>query len=101
MMGGKVEVICVFGDDYVVIGKLVVDFVKVFISGWDVKFKLIIDNIVVDEVVFWKIICLILSGVFDWENCSRVIVIGDVVYLMIFVGGFGVNIVVRDLELLG
>jgi 2-polyprenyl-6-methoxyphenol hydroxylase-like FAD-dependent oxidoreductase len=100
-MGGKAEVIRAPGDDYAVIGKPAADLAKALTSGWDAKFKPIIDNIVVDEAAFWKITCSTPSGVPDWENCSRVTVIGDAVHSMTPAGGLGANTAVRDSELLG
>ena len=53
------------------------------------------------EAAFWKITCSTPTGVPEWENESRVTVIGDAAHSMTPAGGIGANTAVRDSALLG
>jgi 2-polyprenyl-6-methoxyphenol hydroxylase-like FAD-dependent oxidoreductase len=100
-MGGTPGTIRAPNDNYALIGKPAADLAKELTRGWDDKFKPLMDEMNVEEAAFWKITCSSPSGVPEWENCSRVTVIGDAVHSMTPAGGLGANTAVRDSELLG
>lgn len=88
-------------DDFSLVGEPAANIAKQIAANWHPRVKNLIDQMDVKEAAFWKITCSSPSGVPEWENESRVTVIGDAVHSMTPAGGIGANTAVRDSALLG
>ncbi|EPS37840.1 hypothetical protein H072_8481 [Dactylellina haptotyla CBS 200.50] len=100
-MGGPPGSIPVPNNDYTIIGKRAADIAQEATKDWHPRFKPLFERMDVPEAAFWKITCSSPSGVPQWQNQSRVTVIGDAVHSMTPAGGIGANTAVRDSALLG
>lgn len=100
-MGGQPGAIKAPNDDYSLIGKPAAEIAKALTANWHPRIKPLFDQMVESEAAFWKITCSTPTGVPEWQNESRVTVIGDAVHSMTPAGGMGANTAVRDSALLG
>lgn len=100
-MGAQPGVVKAPNDDYSSIGSPAAKIAKSLTTKWHPSLRPLFDEMPDSEAAFWKITCSTPSGVPDWENQSRVTVIGDAVHSMTPAGGIGANTAVRDSALLG
>lgn len=105
-------------DSDVMIGDPAAKIAKLLTADWHPRLKPLFDNMVDSEAAFWKITCSTPSGVPQWQNESRVTVVGDSVHsmtpageltrtmtimakLLTHTGGLGANTAMRDSAVLG
>ncbi|KFX95376.1 hypothetical protein O988_05812 [Pseudogymnoascus sp. VKM F-3808] len=88
-------------NDDSTIGIPAAEMAKAITADWHPRVKPLFDQMVDSEAAFWKITCSTPTGVPEWENQSRVTVIGDAAHSMTPAGGIGANTAVRDSALLG
>ena len=100
-MAAQPGVIRAPNDDYTLIGAPAAAIAKSLTTDWHPNVKPLFEEMVESEAAFWKISCSTPSGVPQWQNQSRVTVIGDAVHSMTPAGGIGANTAVRDSALLG
>ena len=100
-MVGQPGIIKAPNDDYTIVGRKAADIAKGLTAHWHPRFKPLFEDMIENEAAFWKITCSTPSGVPDWENDSRVTVIGDAAHSMTPAGGIGANTAVQDSALLG
>ncbi|RYC65930.1 hypothetical protein CHU98_g318 [Xylaria longipes] len=100
-LGAQPGVIRPPNDDYTITGAVAANIAKSIAKEWHPRLKPLFDQMVESEAAFWKITCSNPSGVPEWQNDSRVTVIGDAAHSMTPAGGIGANTAVRDSALLG
>jgi len=100
-MGGSPGILKAPNDDYTITGSTAAKIAKSLTSHWHERVKPLFDNMIESEAAFWKITCSSPEGVPEWQNDSRVTLIGDAVHAMTPAGGNGANTAVRDSALLG
>ena len=111
-------VIKIPGDDVTILGSQAADVAKSLAADWHPRLKPLFDKMVDSEAAFWKITCSTPSGVPQWQNETRVTLIGDAVHSMtpagkyslspynsdmtlICIAALGANTAMRDSALLG
>ncbi len=100
-MGAQPGVINAPNEDYSLIGTPAAEIAKALTANWHPRLKPLFEYMNVSETAFWKITCSTPTGVLEWDNESRVTVIGDAAHSMTPAGGIGANTAVRDSALLG
>ncbi|KAL9621353.1 MAG: hypothetical protein Q9160_004244 [Pyrenula sp. 1 TL-2023] len=100
-MGAQPGIIEPPGDNFAIIGLPAAEIAKNLTGNWHPRLKPLFEQMNESEAAFWKITCSSPSGVPQWQNESRVTVIGDAVHSMTPAGGIGANTAVRDSALLG
>ncbi len=100
-MGAQPGVINAPNEDYSLIGTPAAEIAKALTANWHPRLKPLFEYMNVSETAFWKITCSTPTGVPEWDNESRVTVIGDAAHSMTPAGGIGANTAVRDSALLG
>lgn len=100
-MGAQPGVINAPNEDYSLIGTPAAEIAKALTANWHPRLKPLFEYMKVSETAFWKITCSTPTGVPEWDNESRVTVIGDAAHSMTPAGGIGANTAVRDSALLG
>jgi 2-polyprenyl-6-methoxyphenol hydroxylase-like FAD-dependent oxidoreductase len=100
-MGGHPGLIEAPNDDYSIIGAPAAKIAKDLTEKWHPRLKPLFEQMVEADAAFWKITCSTPTGVPEWQNESRVTVIGDAAHSMTPASGNGANTAVRDSALLG
>jgi 2-polyprenyl-6-methoxyphenol hydroxylase-like FAD-dependent oxidoreductase len=88
-------------DDFSITGKPAADLSRQLTARWHDRLRPIFEEQIDDEAVFLKMSTSSPDGVPEWDNESRVTLIGDAVHAMTPAGGVGANTALKDAALLG